>query len=149
MTKIKEKMMNWSRHLKKFEKIRNAFIMLLLLIVLVTVLLKKQRELVFLIGQILCIIGTIILVFGAAIESFKDKSTEFVQKNSFWNIVLSNEEFISSLLTITFIAIIIIYEYCTLKWLMILLMILEVAIVIISMFATKKITGFFEKRLKE
>lgn len=146
MTKVKEKMMQWSRSLKKFEKIRNAFIILLLLIVLATFLIKEQREIVLLIGQILCIIGAIILIFNSAIKSFKDKSAEFVQKNNFWNIVLSSEEFISNLLFMIWIATLVLYGYCTLKWLMILFMILEVAI---SIFATKKIAGFFKKRLKE
>lgn len=142
MTKVKEKMMQWGRYLEKLEKIRNVYIILLLLIVLATFLLKEQRESVFLIGQILCIIGAIILSFSAAIKSFKDKSTEFVKKNSFWNIVLSSEEFISSLL----IMILIVTFYCTLEGLMTLFIILEVAI---SIFATDKIAGFFKKRLKE
>lgn len=146
MTKVKEKMMQWSRYLKNFEKIRNVFIILLLLIVLTTFLLKNQRDIVFLIGQILCIIGAIILSFSAAIKNFKDKSMEFVQKNSFWNIVLSSEEFISSLLIMILISTLVLYGYCKLEGLMTLFIILEVAI---SIFATDKIAGFFKKRLKE
>lgn len=146
MTKVKEKMMQWGRYLEKLEKIRNVYIILLLLIVLATFLLKEQRESVFLIGQILCIIGAIILSFSAAIKSFKDKSTEFVKKNSFWNIVLSSEEFISSLLIMILIVTFVLDGYCTLEGLMTLFIILEVAI---SIFATDKIAEFFERRLKD
>ena len=147
MTKVKEKMMQWSRYLKKIEKIRNVSIILLILIVLATFLIKDQREIVFLIGQILCIIGAIIISFSVAVKSFKDKSTEFVQKNSFWNIVLSSEEFITSVLLIIYMFTLILAVYCTLKWLMILFIILlELAI---SIFATNKIADFFENRLKE
>ena len=147
MTKVKEKMMQWSRYLKKIEKIRNVSIILLILIVLATFLIKDQREIVFLIGQILCIIGAIIISFSVAVKSFKDKSTEFVQKNSFWNIVLSSEEFITIVLLIIYMFTLILAVYCTLKWLMILFIILlELAI---SIFATNKIADFFENRLKE
>ena len=44
MTKVKEKMMQWSRQSKKIEKIQIVFVMLTLLIVLALFLLKKQRE---------------------------------------------------------------------------------------------------------
>lgn len=146
MTKIKEKMMKWSRQSKKIEKIQIVFVMLTLLIVLALFLLKKQREILLFIALIWVITGTIIFIFSAVIKSFEDKSTEFVQKNSFWNIVLSRGEFISNLLTVIFVVTMVLYKYCTLKWLMILCMILET---IINMFATKKIAGFFKKRLKE
>ena len=138
--------MQWSRYLKNFGKIRNVFIILLILTVLAAFLIKNQREIVFWIGQILCIIGAIFISFNVAVKSFKDKSTEFAQKNSFWNIVLSSEEFITSVLLIIYIFTLILAGYCTLKWLMILFIILELAI---SIFATNKIANFFKKRLKE
>ena len=145
MTKVKEKMMQWGRYLKKIEKVQTVFVILALLIVLAKFLLKKQGEIVVLIGLIWIITGIVIFIFSAVIKSFEDKSTEFVQKNSFWNIVLSSEEVILNLWNMIFVVTVVLYKYCTLKWLMILFMILEI---VIRMFSTDKIAGFFKKRLK-
>ena len=149
MTKVKEKMLQCGRYLEKRKKVQTVFEILTLLIVLAAILLillEKQRKIILLIGLIWIIIGTMIVIFSAAIKSFEDKSTEFVQKNGFWNIVLSSEEFISDLWTMIFGVTGVLYKYCTLKWLMILFMIMET---IIDMFVTNKIAGFFKKRLKE
>lgn len=149
MTKVKEKMMQWSRNSKKNRIIATiASIVCLLVMVPIFILNLKSQELIFIpvIGKILMGISIGIMIICDIIESFKDKSTKFVQKNSFWNIVLSNKEVITSLSLAVLIVYIIFHNYCTVVSI---LGILLVIIMIIGMFKAKKISDFFKKRLKE
>lgn len=149
MTKIKEKMMQWSRNSKKNRIIATIANIVCLLVMVPTFILNlKSQELIFIpvIGKILMGISIGIMIICDIIESFKDKSTKFVQKNSFWNIVLSNKEVITSLSLAVLLVYIIFHNYCTVVSI---LGILLVIIMIIGMFKAKKISDFFKNRLKE
>lgn len=146
MTKIKEKMMKWSRYSKENRILATiASIVCLLVMVLIFILNLRNQELIFIpvIGKILIGISIGIMIICDIIESFKDKSTKFVQKNSFWNIVLSNKEVITSLILEVLLVFIIFYNVSILGILLVIIML------IIGMFKAKKISEFFKRRLKE
>ncbi len=153
MTKVKEKMVKWSRYSKENRIIATiASIVCLLVMVPIFILNLRNQEFPFIpvIGQILMGISIGIMIICDIIESFKDKSTKFVQKNSFWNIVLSNKEVITSLILAVLLVFSIFHNYCRVVSILdIILDILLVIIMIIGMFKAKKISGFFENRLKE
>ena len=151
MTKVKEKMMQWSRYLEILKKIDKAFISLtgILLIILVILLIKRPKDIIcaiiYLIATILAIGSVMIGICSSTIECFKDKSIEFVQKNNFWNIILSSTSFIihseCMIMLVTGFTL-----YCTLRWSPTITIIFMLVFII---FANRRITGFFEKRLKE
>ena len=88
MTKIKEKMMKWSRNseiiLKKLKKRDFVFIIICVLSLIALMIFQHKRSLVFSVSLITAAISiagiTIIDIYRSMIESFEYRSIEFVKK---------------------------------------------------------------------
>lgn len=143
MTKLKEKMMQWSRYTKIIEKTSIVFFILFIFVIVATFLFEEYNRIIA-IGQLLCIMIGIFYVFSQMLKSFEDQNKEFIEKNSFWNIVLSYKGVIESLLLVLFIISALLYYYVSDIFL-----VLEIIILITYFSAVKKIADFFEKRLIE
>ena len=155
MTKVKEKMMQWSRYLeiilKKLKKRDFVFIIICVLSLIALMIFRYKRPLFFSVSLITAAISitgiTIIDIYRSIVESFEYRSIEFVQKNNFWNIMLSNIRFVNDLFfMIGLVIVIILLKYCTFIWAIILYAI--ISFVLSAIFAPM-ITYFFENRLKE
>ena len=147
--------MQWSRNseiiLKKLKKRDLVFIIICVLSLISLMIFRYKRPLFFSVSLITAAISitgiTIIDIYRSMIESFEYRSIEFVQKNNFWNIMLSNIRFVNDLFfMIGLVIVTILLKYCTFIWAIILYAI--ISFVLSAIFAPM-ITYLFENRLKE
>ena len=147
--------MQWSRNseiiLKKLKKRDLVFIIICVLSLISLMIFRYKRPLFFSVSLITAAISitgiTIIDIYRSMIESFEYRSIEFVQKNNFWNIMLSNIRFVNDLFfMISLVIVTILLKYCTFIWAIILYAI--ISFVLSAIFAPM-ITYLFETRLKE
>lgn len=141
MTKLKEKMIQWSRYVETIKKLLVVF-MLIVIFVFIFVFMKYDAHRLWV--YILGIICGVLVTFENMIECVSQHNKEFVQKNSFWNIVLADGQVMSVLTTLLFMISITLYDFVSKFF-----MILEIIILFIRLFAFQRITDFFKKRLIE
>ena len=150
MTKVKEKMMQWGRYLEKLIKIGTVLTLLTLILTISGIIFLCTGPniiwmMIFFVDLIIFLSELILEVCISMLKSFKDKSIEFVQKNNFWNIILSNQNFIrySECMIIAVIGILIL-RLSSIPYVLFMMFVFWGC-----MLTSRNIAEFFERRLKD